>query len=263
MKKNMSQWILGVTLVTYPILCLVLVFVLSLNPLGGSIDSDELTTSTMLPDFSAIDQAPERKQLFIETLRPLVEQKNLLLQNTREHLIEIKNKYAKKENLNASDTEQLARLREDYDVTTDKFPDDRKAIDILLLRVDAIPAAMVLAQAAIESGWGTSRFAEEANNIFGQWCYTPGCGIVPEHRSASAKHEVRKFDSVEDALNSYYRNINTHIAYRSLRDIRAKVRNDESKFTGRTLIAGLGRYCGRGSVYITELRTVIDANNLE
>ena len=263
MKKNLAQWTIGIGLVLYPVLCLVLVFALALNPLGGGIDSDELTSNTLLPDFAAMDQAPERKQLFIETLRPLVEQKNTLLQSTREHLIEIKNNYAQNHELGYEDREQLNRLREDYDVTTEDFPNDAKAIEILLLRVDILPPAMVLAQAAVESGWGTSRFAEEANNLFGQWCYTKGCGIVPERRAASAKHEVRKFDSVEGSLNSYYRNINTHNAYRNLRDLRAKIRKNESAFTGNALIAGLGKYCGRGPVYITELRTVINANDLE
>ncbi len=263
MKKNISQWFIGLALVTYPIVCLVLVFALALNPLGGGIDSDELTSNTLLPDFSAIDQAPERKQLFIETLRPLVEQKNSLLLTTREHLIEIKNELAQNHELSFTNTEQLALLREDFNVSKEDYPSDAKAIDILLLRVDIIPAAMVLAQAAIESGWGTSRFSEEANNLFGQWCYTPGCGLVPEHRAASAKHEVRKFDSVEDSLNSYYRNINTHNAYRNLRDLRAKIRDKENAFTGNALIAGLGKYCGRGPVYISELRTVIAANDLE
>lgn len=263
MKKNIAQWALGLALVGYSVLCLVLIFVLALTPLGGGIDSDELTSNTLLPDFSAIDQAPERKQLFIETLRPLVEQKNDLLQNARDHLLEIKKVHGKNGYLNEADTEQLNRLREDYSVGREDFPDDAKAIDILLLRVDVIPAAMVLAQAAVESGWGTSRFAEEANNLFGQWCYTPGCGIVPKRRSASAKHEVRKFDSVEDALNAYYRNINTHNAYRALRDLRAKIRHDQRAFTGSALIAGLGKYCGRGPVYIVELRALIKANNLE
>lgn len=86
---------------------------------------------------------------------------------------------------------------------------------------------------------------------------------MPERRAASARHEVRKFESVEESLNSYYRNINTHNAYRSLRDLRAKIRNQQNAFTGNALIAGLGKYCGRGPVYISELRTVINANDLE
>ena len=263
MYKNISQWLLGLALVTYPILCLLFVFALALNPLGGGVDSDELTSNTLLPDFSAVVQAPERKQLFIETMRPLVEQKNNLLLNTRERLLEIKNELAQNHELSFTNTEQLALLREDFNVSKEEYPSDARAIDILLLRVDIIPAAMVLAQAAVESGWGTSRFAEEANNFFGQWCFTQGCGIVPELRATSAKHEVRKFDSVEDSLNSYYRNINTHNAYRSLRDLRAKIRDKENEFTGSALIAGLGKYCGRGPVYISELHRIIHANNLE
>lgn len=263
MRKNITQWILGITLVLYPLACLLFVFILALNPLVVSVDSDELTSTTLLPDFSAINQTPERKQLFIETLRPLIEQKNILLQNTRDRLTEISAILKNGDQLDYSQTEQLNRLREDYGVSKEDVPDDRNAIAILLLRVDVIPPAMVLAQAAIESGWGTSRFAEEANNLFGQWCYIPGCGIVPERRAASAKHEVRKFDSVEDALNAYYRNINTHNAYRNLRDLRAKLRNNEAGFTGSALIAGLGKYSGRGPVYIGELRTVIHTNELE
>lgn len=263
MKKSFSQWMIGLSLVTYPILCWILVLFLTLNPLGGGIDSDELTSNTLLPDFSAINQAPERKQLFIGTLRPLVEQKNSLVLSTRDRLIAIQNTYKQHGSLDFSDAEQLNRLRDDYNVNKIDFPSEAKAIEILLLRVDIIPPAMVLAQAAVESGWGTSRFAEEANNLFGQWCYSPGCGLVPERRAASATHEVRKFDSVEESLNSYYRNINTHNAYRNLRDLRAKIRNNENAFNGHTLVAGLGKYCGRGPVYISELRTVISANDLE
>jgi Bax protein len=126
-----------------------------------------------------------------------------------------------------------------------------------------IPAAMVIAQAAIESGWGTSNFAQEGNNLFGEWCYTKGCGIVPRRRAASASHEVRKFDSIEDSINSYYRNINTNNAYRSLRDLRAKIRHNEAHFTGSALVAGLGKYCGRGEVYIHEVRGLIQSKDLE
>lgn len=167
MPKNISQWLLGLALVIYPILCLVLVFMLALNPLGGGIDSDELTSNTLLPDFSAINQAPERKQLFIETLRPLVEQKNTLLLTTRERLIEIKNELAQQRELSFTNTQQLALLREDFNVSKEDYPSDARAVEILLLRVDVIPPAMVLAQAAVESGWGTSRFAVEANNFLG------------------------------------------------------------------------------------------------
>lgn len=263
MKNKFSQWFLALTLVAYPIATVVLVMLLALHPVGGGIDSDELTSNTLLPDFSAIEQTPERKQLFLDTLRPLVEQKNALLLSSRERLLEIKKEYAENKTLGFLSTEQLARFRDDFNVTKEDYPSDNKAIDVLLLRVDTIPAAMVLAQAAIESGWGTSRFAEEANNLFGEWCYTKGCGLVPSRRAASAKHEVRKFDNIEEALNAYYHNINTHNAYRQLRDLRAKLRTNEQAYTGSALVTGLGKYSGRGPVYIAELRNVINANDLE
>jgi Bax protein len=263
MKNNIKQWFLGMALVGYALGCLVLVIMLSLHPLSGKIDSDLLTSNTLLPDLTAINQPQERVQTFIEILRPLVEQKNQLLLTTHARLLEIKNEIAQKHELSFSDREQMENLRQDYAVSKEDYPSDKQAIDVLLSRVDMIPPAMVIAQAAIESGWGTSLFAQEGNNLFGEWCYSKGCGIVPTRRAASATHEVRKFDSIEDSLNSYYKNINTNSAYRSLRDLRAKIRNDEAKFKATVLVEGLSKYCGRGSVYISEVRSLIRSTHLE
>lgn len=263
MQKSFSQWFLGLALIGYAIGCLVLVFVLSLNPLSGKIDSDVLTSNTLLPDLTAINQPMERVQLFIEIMKPLVEQKNELLLTTRERLLQIKSEVDQKHELGFVDREQLNRLREDYSVSIDDYPSDKQAVDVLLSRVDIIPPAMVIAQAAIESGWGTSLFAQEGNNLFGEWCFKKGCGIVPTRRAASATHEVRKFDSIEDSINSYYRNINTNNAYRSLRDLRTKIRSSKDNFTGHALVAGLGKYCGRGEIYITEVRAMIRSTKLE
>jgi Bax protein len=263
MQKSFSQWFLGLALLAYALGCLVLVFMLSLNPLSGKIDSDVLTSNTLLPDLSAVNQPLERVQLFIDVLRPLVEQKNELLLSTRERLLQIKSEVDQKHELGFVDREQLNRLREDFSVSIEDYPSNKQAIDVLLSRVDIIPPAMVIAQAAIESGWGTSLFAQEGNNLFGEWCFKKGCGIVPTRRAASATHEVRKFDSIEDSINSYYRNINTNNAYRNLRDLRAKIRHDDTKFNARNLVAGLGKYCGRGEVYITEVRSLIAQAKLE
>lgn len=263
MQNSFSKWILGIALIAYAMGCMVLVAMLAMNPLSGKIDSDVLTSNTLLPDLTAINQPMERVQLFIDTLRPLVEQKNQLILTTRERLLQIKNELAQKHELGFVDQEQLAHLREDYYVSKEDYPSDKLAVDVLLLRVDMIPPSMVIAQAAIESGWGTSLFAQEGNNLFGEWCFKKGCGIVPTRRAASATHEVRKFDSIEDSLNSYYRNINTNNAYRSLRDLRAKIRHSEQQFTGHALVAGLGKYCGRGDIYITEVRSLIHSAKLE
>jgi Bax protein len=269
MKKNVSQWLLGAMFVAFPIFCLSLIlFLTSLQPRQqhvavGSVDDDELASTTLLPDFAAIDQTPERKEQFLGMLRPLIEEKNTKILKSRERLLKIKTEWESAQTISGVNKRNLEKLREKYHVTYETYPEDAKAIDILLLRVDIIPSAMVLAQAAIESGWGTSRFAEEAYNLFGQWCYTPGCGIVPARRAEGAKHEVKKFNSVEESLTAYYRNINTHNAYRAWRQLRAQLRDDPQQFTGNTMVAELGQYSQRGNVYVDELRKVIRSNNLE
>lgn len=270
MKKNASQGLLALALTAYPIFCLLLVLFLAnlkLMPqqpvIVGSVDDDELASTTLLPDFAAIDQTPERKEQFLGMLRPLVEEKNAKILKSRERLLKIKNEWVTSQTITGVNKRNLEKLREKYHVTYETYPDDAKAVEILLLRVDAIPLSMVLAQAAVESGWGTSRFAEEAYNLFGQWCYKPGCGIVPARRAEGAKHEVKKFASVEESLTAYYRNINTHNAYREWRQLRAQLRHDPQQFTGTTMVAELGQYSQRGQGYVDELRRVIRVNNLE
>lgn len=264
MNKNASQWFLGLSLVAFPFACLVLVLVLMSIPVQHFfLDEDELTSSTLMPDFTAINQTPERKEQFLNMLRPLVDEKNAKLLKSRERLLKVKAEWDASQTISGVNKRNLDKLREKFHVTLETYPDDAKAVDILLLRVDAIPPAMVMAQAAVESGWGTSRFAEEAHNLFGHWCYTAGCGIVPNKRSAGAHHEVKKFNNVEESLTAYFNNINTHNAYRPWRQLRAQLRGVPQQFTGSAMVAELGKYSGRGPAYIHELRTVIRSNNLE
>ena len=164
MQKSFTQWFLGLGLVAYAIGCLILVFFLSLNPLSGKIDDDMLTSNTLLPDLTLINQPMERVQLFIEIMKPLVEQKNELLSTTRDRLLLIKKQIDQQQELGFVDREQLNRLREDFSVTVEDYPSDEQAIEVLLSRVDIIPSSMAIAQAAIESGRGTSFFAQEGNN---------------------------------------------------------------------------------------------------
>ena len=266
MKKTDLRWLAGLPLVIFPIATFILVvWLMSLSSLKLLVDSDndELTSNTLLPDFSSIQQTPERKAQFLEMLRPLVDEKNNKLLQSRERLLKIKAEWDANQTITGVNKRNLEKLRTKFHVTYETYPEDERAIDILLLRVDAIPPAMVLAQAAVESGWGTSRFAEEAHNLFGHWCYTPGCGLVPSRRAASAKHEVKKFNNVEESLTAYFNNINTHNAYRAWRQLRAQLRHEPAQFTGRTMVAELGKYSSRGADYIHELRTVIRSNKLE
>ena len=135
-------------------------------------------------------------------------------------------------------------------------------IDELLVRVDIIPVSLALAQAANESAWGTSRFAREGNNIFGQWCFDEGCGLVPGQRADDASHEVRSFSSVEASVRAYFRNLNTNPTYEYLRELRAQMRMKGKPLDSRALAQGLLRYSERGHVYISELYDIIRVNDL-
>jgi Bax protein len=119
-----------------------------------------------------------------------------------------------------------------------------------------------MAQSANESAWGTSRFARKGNNFFGQWCFRKGCGLVPKQRDANKTHEVAAFDSPEESVKMYIRNLNSNSAYKSLRDLRAKLRRANKPVTGHALAAGLKHYSERGLEYVKELREMISFNKL-
>ena len=123
--------------------------------------------------------------------------------------------------------------------------------------------SLALAQAAKESGWGTSRFAREGNNYFGQWCYKAGCGIVPASRAPGRTHEVEAFDSPAESVASYMRNINTHSGYKSFREARKVQRSEADALSGVALAAELSQYSERRDAYVAELRQLIVGNDLD
>lgn len=133
----------------------------------------------------------------------------------------------------------------------------------LLRRVDIVPPSLALAQAANESAWGTSRFAREGNNLFGQWCYTPGCGLVPMRRELGGRHEVKRFDWPYDSVASYVHNLNTHPAYRGFRQTRESLQDESQTLSGLALLDGLRSYSERGPEYLTAIRNIIVKNDLQ
>jgi len=122
---------------------------------------------------------------------------------------------------------------------------------------------MLLAQAANESGWGSSRFAKQANNLFGEWTFTPGQGIVPKNRPAGASYEVKRFSSLYQSIRSYARNINTHWAYKGLRKRRKQMRLNGEVITGLKLAEELDLYSTRRKDYTRDIITLIRRNRLE
>lgn len=129
-----------------------------------------------------------------------------------------------------------------------------------------LPEALVLTQAANESAWGTSRFATEANNYFGHWCYSKGCGLVPLQRNEGSTHEVAKFSSSQESVHRYFMNLNRNKAYQDLRGIRTELANkgeDLLTFDAATkLTEGLLKYSERGADYVTDLQAMIRHNKV-
>ncbi len=132
----------------------------------------------------------------------------------------------------------------------------------LLRRLDEIPPGLALAQAANESAWGTSRFAREGNNLFGEWTWNPDEGMVPLRRVAGAEHFVRMFPDLRSSVRAYLKNLNTGSAYRDLRRLRAEMREAGRPLDPERLAEGLRHYSERGLDYVTEIRAMIRYNAL-
>ena len=212
-----------------------------------------------LPDFGAIEQVAERKQAFFEYMTPLVETENGRIQKERRQLLKIAGRLANDRQPSILDRNRLAHLAVKYDLSW-PVDDWSEALSTLLRRVDTVPAGLVLAQAAEESGWGRSRFARQGNNLFGHWCYARGCGIVPAGRDTGAAHEVAAFDSVRDSVQRYLYNLNTHPAYRPFRQLRQAERQAGHEPRALVLAAGLGNYSQRGENYVADIRSIIRTN---
>lgn len=213
-----------------------------------------------LPDFSAITDIEQKKSQFFNYLRPLVEKENRKIKYKQQLLASLQLEIEKDRYHSAISTKKLMKLANEYDLKSENI---KKNLKELKLRIDIIPASLVLAQAANESAWGTSRFATQANNLFGQWCYTKGCGLVPNSRITGSQHEVRKYATVQASISSYMRNLNTHNAYIDLRNIRAGLRLRNQSITGEKLAHGLSSYSERGQEYVDELINMIKYNKLE
>ena len=211
-----------------------------------------------LPDFNTIANVDRKKQAFFDYLRPHVKRENQRLLWLREQLLEIAEK--KQKNLRLS-IEEYAFLYSLYDeFKLDVAETDQETLAELLLRVDVIPESLVLMQAANESAWGTSRFAIEGYNFFGQWCFREGCGLIPLNRAEDQFHEVAKFDSPAASIRSYFYNLNTFHTYEQLRQIRAQHRAENRPLRGEALAHGLSAYSERGHEYIEEITAMIRFN---
>lgn len=203
---------------------------------------------------------PSKKRAFFMGLLPMVLLANQEIEEEREEVMQILARHGSGE-LTSDDRVRLEEISSRYGLGGHPLVDHRVRTR-LLRRVDTIPPALVLAQAANESAWGTSRFAQHGNNLFGEWTFRPGTGIVPEDRPPGETYEVRKFSSIFESIRSYMNNLNSNGAYHKLRVIREKLRETEQPVTGIALTTGLLKYSQRGEEYIGEIQSMIRQNRL-
>ncbi|MDX1808639.1 MAG: glucosaminidase domain-containing protein [Sulfurospirillaceae bacterium] len=214
--------------------------------------------SVGFPDsYYKIQGIENQKKAFIKILLPLIEKGNHIVMNER-----IFAKRFFRNALNNSfrglDTESLAELiylSQKYKIK-DFFAENK-----YLKRIDIIPVSLALAQAALESGWGKSRFIKEANNIFGHWTYGDK-GLIPNDREEGKTHKIRIFATLQSSVNAYILNLNRNMAYKTFREKREQFREKHKIFNGLDASKTMINYSELKEKYVEMLDNLINTTNL-
>lgn len=229
------------------------------QPFSKVVETEkESSADTTIPAISDLEKRKQRFFTFIyEHIKPI----NRSILNNRKKLISLE----KAKNLSQAEEDFIKQLAYSYRVISKQESTKSLAqiISELLIKVDVIPPALVLAQAANESAWGTSRFATEANNYFGIWCYKKGCGLAPLQRESNQSHQVRLFAEAKDSILYYTKLLNNSRSYKKLREIRTKLRQYGEPLSAKALLPGLQRYSERGAEYTEDILSLIRQNQLE
>ena len=206
---------------------------------------------TKLPkELKNIESPKKRKKLFIKIVLPLIIEENLKIRFDRKKLFKILNK----NNTSSRDKAWLEHKFKQYGVKNNDLAK-------LKIRMDEIPVSLAIAQAAKETGWGSSRFAQEGNALFGQWTWS-GEGIKPLEVEKNKKHKVAKFKILKASVRAYQRNLNTHSSYKEFRIERAIQRDNDEKLDSLKLVNFLDKYAETGKVYTEVLKKIIYQNSL-
>ena len=206
---------------------------------------------TKLPrDLKYLGDTNKKRELFIKIVLPLILSENEKIQDDREKLFKILSK-----NFNTvSERVWLKRRFKEYKI-------EDQDLAKLKMRMDIIPVSIALAQAANESGWGTSRFALEGNALFGQWTWSKK-GISPKNKDPDQSHKILQFQILKASVRAYKNNLNTHNAYQEFREVRAKLRQSGTKITGLALVPYIKNYAAIGEKYVVIIEDIIVNNSL-
>ena len=207
---------------------------------------------TLLPnEIKMIEDVKKRKEFFIQIVLPLVLKENNNIKIDRKRLFNIINK----SNNSNLEKKWLEKKYKQYGVPS-------KDLSILKIRMDEVPVSLALAQAAKETGWGTSRFAQEGNALFGQWTWS-GEGLKPKESDKNEGHKVMKFNVLQASVRAYQRNINTHSSYKNFRKARAELRDRGQPLDSIILAEYLDKYAETGDQYVDVLKKIIMQNSLK
>jgi len=206
---------------------------------------------TKLPkDLKALGNTKKKRELFIKIVLPLILAENNKIMEDRKKLFKILGKSFN----TVGERVWLKRRFKEYKI-------DDKDLSKLKMRMDIIPVSIALAQAANESGWGTSRFALEGNALFGQWTWSKK-GISPKNKDPDQSHKVLQFQILKASVRAYKNNLNTHNAYQEFREARAQIREEDMPIIGSDLTKYLKAYAAIGEKYVKILDDIIENNSL-
>jgi len=209
-----------------------------------------ISISLLPKEIKKIENTKMRKKLFIQIILPLVIKENNNIRLDRRKLFSIINK----SNNTTSEKKWLKRKFKQYGV-------QKNDLSTLKVRMDEIPVSIAIAQAAKETGWGVSRFAQEGNALFGQWTWS-GDGIKPAAAEDDTSHKVMRFKVLQASVKAYHRNLNTHSSYREFRRARAQSRDEEKALDSLILSEHLDKYAETGKAYVKILQQIIKQNQL-
>ena len=202
----------------------------------------------------------EKKQ-FVKTVLPIIINENQKILLTREFLVDLQNKLKTFKTLDNDEIIKLNKIAKNYNIRH-KNKHKLDLINDVLLNVGVIPNSIALAQAAIESGWGKSRFAKEYNALFGEYTYDQNKGVVPLKRNIGDKHLIKSFSSYDNSVSSYFKNINSHFAYKEFRDVR-NVMRIKNNFSNINLLVGKLNSYAEDDKYVDTLNLVIKKNRFD
>ncbi len=208
-------------------------------------------------EYYEINDITKAKEYFFEHLYTLIMEENEVIKGEREFIRNVLTSNILDIDYDSDTFIRLLKIKEKYKV------ENIYSLEDYLKKVDIIPPSLALAQAAIESGWGKSRFFKEANNIFGHWTYNSKMGLIPKERKEGSSHFVRVFKNLKESVSVYMLNLNRNLAYKSFQEQRYEQRNRQKHPEGLALSQTMLNYSGIAQDYLKILKDIIVVNNLQ